>query len=125
MNFLVINSGHHDLEWVGELFMVTNAGGYQLNTHSQRNIVMRCPDYDDPTKIIDETMEEYLCEYCCMRGKECDGKGKIILECGECGVVGQALFVFELESRGWEFIEADNGFIEWTYWLCPSCKRLQ
>ena len=41
---------------------------------------MRCPDYDDPTKIIDETAEEYLCEYCGMREKECDGKGNIILQ---------------------------------------------
>ena len=38
---------------------------------------MRCPDYDDPTKMIDETAEEYLCEYCCIRGRECDGKGNI------------------------------------------------
>ena len=38
---------------------------------------MRCPDYDDPTKITDETADEYLCEYCGMRGKECDGKGNM------------------------------------------------
>lgn len=44
------------------------------------NIIMRCPDYDDPTKIIDKTEEEYLCEYCCMRGKECDGRGNITTE---------------------------------------------
>lgn len=37
----------------------------------------RCPDYDDPTKIIDENADEYLCEYCGMRGKECDGRGNI------------------------------------------------
>jgi len=38
---------------------------------------MRCADYDDSTKIIDETADEYLCEYCGMRGKECDGKGNM------------------------------------------------
>ncbi|MCF7811578.1 hypothetical protein K9N50_11385 [bacterium] len=42
---------------------------------------MRCPDYDDPSKIIDETAEEYLCEYCGMRGNECDGKGNIRMRC--------------------------------------------
>ena len=38
---------------------------------------MRCPDYDDPTKITDETADEFLCEYCGMRGQTCDGKGNI------------------------------------------------
>ena len=38
---------------------------------------MRCPDYDDPTKITDETANEYLCEYCGMRKVSCDGKGNI------------------------------------------------
>lgn len=39
---------------------------------------MRCSDYDDPEKIIDETAEEYLCEYCSMRTfGECDGKGNM------------------------------------------------
>lgn len=38
---------------------------------------MRCPDYDNPTKITDETEDEYLCEYCGMRGVGCDGKGNI------------------------------------------------
>jgi hypothetical protein len=40
---------------------------------------MRCEDYDDPTSITDETADEYLCEYCCNRGKHCDGKGNIDL----------------------------------------------
>lgn len=42
---------------------------------------MRCPDYDDPTKIIDETAEEYLCEYCGIR-RDCDGKGNIFYKDG-------------------------------------------
>ena len=42
---------------------------------------IRCPDYDDPTKITDENAEEYLCEYCGMRGKACDGKGNIKIDC--------------------------------------------
>ena len=41
---------------------------------------MRCPDYDDPTKITDETADEYLCEYCGMRKVSCDGKGNIDAE---------------------------------------------
>ena len=40
--------------------------------------IIRCADYDDPTKILDENADEYLCEYCGMRG-ECDGKGNIQL----------------------------------------------
>jgi hypothetical protein len=51
------------------------------------------------------------------------GQGKTILECGECGVVGQGYSILELESRGWEFIEVNNGFIEWTYWICPKCNH--
>ena len=38
---------------------------------------MRCLDYNDPTKITDENADEYLCEYCSMRGTECDGKGNM------------------------------------------------
>lgn len=44
------------------------------------NNTVRCDDYDDPTKIIDESADEYLCEYCCMRGVACDGKGNITIE---------------------------------------------
>ena len=39
--------------------------------------LMRCPDYDDPEKNTDETADEYLCDYCSMRGTECDGKGNM------------------------------------------------
>ena len=42
------------------------------------NSTIRCPDYDDPTTIIDETAEEYLCEYCGMRNNgDCDGRGNM------------------------------------------------
>lgn len=52
------------------------------------------------------------------------GKGKEIVECTECGVVGQGVSIPDLESRGWELINADNGFIQWSYWLCPHCSDL-
>lgn len=48
----------------------------QINRSSKNTV--RCADYDDPTKIIDESADEYLCEYCGFKQEGCcDGKGNI------------------------------------------------
>jgi len=70
---------------------------------------MRCPSYDDPTTVTDETAEEYLCEYCGMRGKWCDGRGNITIEKPKpSGDRNASITVAVL--RGWQLRKVGNVF---------------